>query len=85
MCRTLEEDGAEGPCVGEEGGPLAAHHHLGRLARVQEVALGQRVPDEEVLEVPQAEVGDLQWNNNGSIYGFLVSMLSSGFPRIPSN
>ena len=27
----LEDDGAEGPGVGEEGRPLAAHHDLGRL------------------------------------------------------
>ena len=55
----LEDDGAEGPGVGEERGPLAADHHLRRLARVQEVALGQSVADEEVLEVPHPEVGDL--------------------------
>ena len=55
----LEDDRAQRPRVGEECGPLAADHDLGRLARVQEVALGQRVADEEVLEIPQPEVGDL--------------------------
>ena len=55
----LEDDRAEGPRVGEEGGPLAADHDLRRLARVQEVTLGQRVADEEVLEVPHPKVGDL--------------------------
>ena len=61
----LEDDRAQRPRVGEESGPLAADHHLGRLARVQEVALGQRVAEEEVLEVPQTEVGDLGRERRG--------------------